>query len=72
MHQIDKYHKAISLYEPIEGDVTAKVQEIIDKHYKECYTPEVLKLLYSCIDLTTLMGGDTDESVTKMLSLIHI
>ena len=34
MHQIDKYHKAISLYEPIEGDVTAKVQAIIDKHYK--------------------------------------
>ncbi len=71
MHQIDKYHKAISLYEPIEGDVTAKVQEIVDKHYKECYTPEVLELLYSCIDLTTLMGGDTDESVTKMVAGVN-
>ena len=71
MHQIDKYHKAISLYEPIEGDVSAKVQAIIDKHYKECYTPEVLKLLYSCIDLTTLMGGDTDESVTKMVAGVN-
>ena len=71
MHQIDKYHKAISLYEPIEGDVTAKVQAIIDKHYKECYTPEVLKLLYSSIDLTTLMGGDTDESVTKMVAGVN-
>ena len=71
MHQEDKYHKAISLYTPIECDVTVQARGIIDKHYKACYTPEVLKLLYSCIDLTTLMGGDTDESVMRMVASVN-
>lgn len=71
MHQIDKYQQAISQYDPLEGDLTATIQKILDEHYTECYTPEVLKFLYSCIDLTTLMGGDTDESVVRMVSGVN-
>lgn len=39
---------------------------IIGKRYKECYTSEILKLFYSYTDLIMLMGGSTDESVTKI------
>ena len=45
------------------------VEGIIARRYKAAYTIETLRFLFSTIDLTTLAGADTKESVQKLVEL---
>ncbi len=73
MHETSKYQKAFARFEaPLaDGKVTAKVTELIDKHYLRHFTPEVLQCIHGCIDLTSLTSLDTKESIWKMVDKVN-
>ncbi|KAA6302680.1 MAG: Deoxyribose-phosphate aldolase [Candidatus Ordinivivax streblomastigis] len=52
------------------GDVSRKTAEIIGKT-SENLRPEVLKFLYSCIDLTSLRSEDSKESIWKFVEKVN-
>ncbi len=54
-----------------DSEITDKVNEIIAKKYKENNNREVLKNIYSCIDLTSLNATDTKESIWKMTEKVN-
>lgn len=51
--------------------VTEKVNKIIQEHFSENNTTEVKRLLYSCIDLTTLNSTDTREEVWNFTEKVN-
>jgi deoxyribose-phosphate aldolase len=63
---MSKYEEALKAFEPDlpEEKITEKTAEIIKKSAGN-NTPEVLKLLYSCIDLTSLNTEDSKESIWR-------
>ncbi|MDR0543263.1 MAG: deoxyribose-phosphate aldolase [Dysgonamonadaceae bacterium] len=50
--------------------INRKAAEIAGKA-KENYTPEVLRFLYSCIDLTSLGTDDSKESIWKWIETVN-
>lgn len=64
----NKYLKAIkdNPFKLTDKAVTNKVNEIIAEKAKENNTKDVLKKIYSCIDLTTLNTTDTKEDIWKL------
>lgn len=73
MAQTDKFHEAFNKFESAEKqeDVTAHVNAILDKHYKENFTPDTLAFIHGCIDLTTLTSMDTKETIWKMVDKVN-
>lgn len=69
----DKYQESFELFAPALSTekVTEEVQKILDKRFQSDYTEEVLRFLYSTIDLTSLSGSDTRESITKMVETVN-
>ena len=69
----DKYHESFAKFEAAGSDekVATAVTTILDKHARENFTPEVLKKIHGCIDLTTLTSIDTKESVWKMVESVN-
>ena len=69
----DKYRKALTdhPFKLTDEDVTAKVNKIINEKSKENNTTEVLKKIYSCIDLTTLNTTDTREDIWKFTGKVN-
>ena len=69
---MSKYEETLSQFNLNLNDdeVSRKTAEIIGKS-EENNTPEVLKLLYSCIDLTTLNTEDSKESVWKFVEKVN-
>ena len=67
--QIDRYHEAFNKFEPALPDTqtTEAVNALLEKHFQENFTPEVLKTIHGCIDLTSLTSLDTKESIWKPL-----
>ncbi len=63
---LSKYHTHIH-----EDEVRAKVDRLIEKHLDENNNLEVKKLLFSCIDLTTLQCSDSEESVLKFTEKVN-
>ncbi|MDR0864621.1 MAG: deoxyribose-phosphate aldolase [Candidatus Symbiothrix sp.] len=53
-----------------DKDVKEKVSKIIEKAAAN-NTPEVLKFLYSCIDLTSLGSEDSKESIWKFVEKVN-
>lgn len=51
--------------------VSTAVQKIIDAHFAENNTPEVYKFLFNTIDLTTLKGTDSPESVAAFTEAVN-
>ena len=47
------------------------VEGIIARRYKAAYSADTLRFLFSTIDLTTLAGADTKESVKKLVELVN-
>lgn len=72
-HHTDKYHDAFGKFEPAGSaeQVAGKVQAILEKHEKENFTPEVLKQIHGCIDLTSLTSIDTKESIWKLVDKVN-
>lgn len=69
----DKYQAAFGKFEPAgtHEQVTAQVKAMLEKHAKENFTPDVLKLLHGCIDLTSLTSLDTKESIWKLAEKVN-
>lgn len=53
------------------SDITAKVNEVINKHFAENNNKEVYKKLYSFIDLTSLNATDSRESIWKFTEAVN-
>ena len=69
----DKYRKALSqhAFKLSENNVTENVKKIISEKSKENNTADVLKKIYSCIDLTTLNTTDTKEDIWKFTGSVN-
>ena len=68
-----KYAIALSKYNTHlhDDEVMGKVDALIGKHLDENNTLEVKKLMFNCIDLTTLKCTDTEESVMKFTEKVN-
>ncbi len=51
--------------------VKEKVKNLLEKHEKENFTPEVLKQIHGFIDLTSLTSIDTKESIWKLVENVN-
>jgi deoxyribose-phosphate aldolase len=69
---MNKYEEALKNFDPDirDEDVRKKTSEILLKS-KENNIPEVLKFLYSCIDLTSLNTEDNKESIWKFTETVN-
>lgn len=69
----NKYHEAFARFDPAGTDeiVGKHVTSILDKHEKENFTPEVLKQIHGCIDLTSLTSIDSKESIWKLVDRVN-
>ena len=69
----NKYSDTLSLYERTfsDGDVKAKTDLIVEKYVSENNTQAVKKLLFNCIDLTTLKTEDSEESVLRFTERVN-
>ncbi len=75
-HHVDeqsKYEFVLNEYTPAQSDadVAATVKRIIDEKVEKNNTLEVKKLLFNCIDLTTLKCTDSEESVLKFTEKVN-
>lgn len=70
---LTKYEAALAKYNTnlSDADVQARVASIIENKVAENNTEEVKKLLFNCIDLTTLNSTDSDESVMKFTKKVN-
>ena len=70
---LTKYEAALAKYNTnlSDADVQARVATIIENKVAENNTEEVKKLLFNCIDLTTLNSTDSDESVMKFTEKVN-
>lgn len=69
----NKYHECFERFEaPLpDNAISAIVKDIIDKKFQHNYTPEVLKKIYGCIDLTTLNTIDSKEIIWQLVEKIN-
>src|SRR5574344_1854683 len=63
---INKYNTSLS-----DDDIAQKVGKLIDEKVEENNTEEVKKLLFNCIDLTTLKCTDSEDSVLKFTEKVN-
>ena len=79
-HEEDVEHLHTNRYEeafekfPVAGtieQVKEKVKNLLEKHEKENFTPEVLKQIHGFIDLTSLTSIDTKESIWKLVEKVN-
>ena len=70
---LTKYEAALAKYNTnlSDADVQARVASIIENKVTENNTEEVKKLLFNCIDLTTLNSTDSDERVMKFTEKVN-
>lgn len=68
-----KYDFVLNDYTTSISDATVaeQVKELIDKKVDENNTLEVKKILFNCIDLTTLKCTDSEESVLKFTEKVN-
>jgi deoxyribose-phosphate aldolase len=69
----NKYEVALSKYHTNleESDIRQKVTALTERKVAENNTLETKKLLFNCIDLTTLNTTDSDESVMKFTEKVN-
>lgn len=72
-NQTSKYDEALLKYntELNDDEIAAKTAKLIEKHLEENNTLEVKKLLFNCIDLTTLKCTDSEPSVMKFTEKVN-
>lgn len=71
--QLSKYKTTLAKYKTNlnDADIQACVADLIEKKVPENNTQEVKKLLFNCIDLTTLNTTDSDESVMHFTEKVN-
>jgi deoxyribose-phosphate aldolase len=69
---MDKYEEILGKFNLNLNDVTISknISSIVEKS-AENHTAEVLKFLYSCIDLTALGTDDSDESIFRLVESVN-
>ncbi len=69
----DRYHEAFEKFGPALPDtrITEIVNALLEKRFQENLTPDVLKTIHGCVDLTSLTSLDTKESVWKMVDSVN-
>ena len=69
----DKYHDTVAKSTVTTDDAAVKsaVEKIISENLAAEKTPENLKFLFSCIDLTTLKSPDSPASVAKFTERVN-
>ncbi len=70
---MSKYQEILSKFNFSLNDeeIHQKVNDLIEKKSEENNTPEIKKLLYSCIDLTSLNTDDSKESIWKFTEKVN-
>ena len=70
---MDKYQEAFSKYTaPLPDEkISAQVNALIEKNSQANFTPEVLKVIHGCIDLTSLTSLDSKESIWKLVDSVN-
>lgn len=73
MKEKSKYEEALAKYNTNikDEEVAQKVAEIIEKEVPTNDTKEVKKLLFNCIDLTTLKTEDNDKTVMEFTEKVN-
>lgn len=73
MSESNKYQKAFDQFEATQPDekVTQIVNSLIEKGFQKNFTPETLKTIHGCIDLTSLTSLDNKESIWKMVDQVN-
>ena len=68
-----KYQKAFNQFQTPQSDekITEIVSTLLEKKAKENFTPDVLKTIHGCIDLTSLTSLDTRESIWQMTEQVN-
>lgn len=71
--ETSKYDEMLKLYDTSVSDeeVEEKVAKLIEEKVPENDNEEVKKLLFNCIDLTTLKTTDSEESVLKFTEKVN-
>ena len=69
----DKYTEAISRSKVVDSDsqVAEAVQKLMAEHFEENDNLDVYKFLFSTIDLTTLNGTDSNQSVSNFVERVN-
>lgn len=69
----DKYHDTVAKSRVTTSDeqVAADVAKILADELEQNRTPQVLKLLFNCIDLTTLNATDSPVSVARFTERVN-
>lgn len=70
---MNKYEETFQSFAPaLEGkDLELAIKQILDKEFSVHDTIEVKKFLHGTIDLTTLMGADTETSVAALTEQVN-
>ncbi|MDH6342974.1 deoxyribose-phosphate aldolase [Parabacteroides sp. PFB2-12] len=73
MAETNKFQEAFDRFEPTQPDakITEIVANILEKNFEKNFTPEVLKRIHGCIDLTSLTAVDTRESIWAMVDQVN-
>jgi deoxyribose-phosphate aldolase len=68
-----KFEKYFQQFEPVPSDsvLAEKAKGLINCHFQENFTSDVLKQIYGCIDLTTLNSLDSKETVWKLVEKVN-
>lgn len=69
----DKYHGALKRFAPALSDqeTTQAVKSLLEKGVEKHMTPEVLKRIHGCIDLTSLTSLDTKETIWNLVDRVN-
>ncbi|MCD8194651.1 MAG: deoxyribose-phosphate aldolase [Tannerellaceae bacterium] len=70
---MDKYQEAFNKFDipGTAGEIEKICNEVVTKHSKENFTPEVLKTIHGCIDLTSLTSIDTKETIWQLTDRVN-
>ena len=70
---MDKYKEVFNKYAtPLpDAKIAEQVNALLEKKYQANFTPEVLKNIHGCIDLTSLTSLDSKESIWKLVDSVN-
>ncbi len=70
---MDKYQEVFNKYTtPLpDAKIAEQVNALLEKKYQANFTPEVLKTIHGCIDLTSLTSLDSKESIWKLVDSVN-
>ena len=73
MSDNDKFHECFGHFDaPLpDAAVSRIVNKIIEQHFQENFTTDVLKKIYGCIDLTSLNTLDTKEVIWQLVEKVN-